>query len=48
VEYLKKPTSLEMVYFTLFDARALSEFEKVRAEMTAAGEFQGAPQAGRK
>jgi O-acetyl-ADP-ribose deacetylase (regulator of RNase III) len=47
-EHLKKPTSLENVYFALFDARALSEFEKVRAEMSAAGEFHDAPQAGHK
>src|SRR6202790_2955669 len=45
VEHLKKPTSLEMIYFSLFDAQALSEFEKVLAEMAAAGESQAAPQA---
>src|ERR1017187_6428667 len=33
VEHLKKPTSLEKICFVLFDAHALSEFEKVRAEM---------------
>jgi O-acetyl-ADP-ribose deacetylase (regulator of RNase III) len=48
VEHLKQPTSLEMVYFVLFDAQALSEFEKVRAEMAAAGELLGAPEAGPK
>ena len=48
VEHLKKPTPLEKVYFALFDARSLSEFEKVRAEMWAAGEFQDAPPAGHK
>jgi O-acetyl-ADP-ribose deacetylase len=48
VEHLKKPTTLEMIYFVLFDAQALSEFEKVLAEMAAAGELQGAPHAGRK
>ena len=48
VEFLKKPTSLEKVYFALFDARGLSEFEQVRAEMAAAGEFHDAPQAERK
>lgn len=42
-EHLAKPTSLEKVYFVLFDARALSEFEKVRAEMAAGG----GPEAGR-
>jgi O-acetyl-ADP-ribose deacetylase (regulator of RNase III) len=48
VEHLKKPTSLEIVHFALFDAQALSEFEKVLAEMAAAGELHDAPQAGRK
>jgi O-acetyl-ADP-ribose deacetylase len=43
VEHWKKPTSLEMIYFALFDAQALSEFEKVRTEMIASGEMQGAP-----
>jgi O-acetyl-ADP-ribose deacetylase (regulator of RNase III) len=33
VEHLKGSTSLEKVYFVLFDARALAAFEKVRAEM---------------
>jgi O-acetyl-ADP-ribose deacetylase len=46
-ENLKKPTSLEKVYFVLFDARALSEFEKVRTEMAAAGDFQEAHETGR-
>jgi O-acetyl-ADP-ribose deacetylase (regulator of RNase III) len=48
VEHLRKPTSLEKIYFALFDAQALSEFEKVRAEMAAAGESQGASGAGSK
>src|SRR5271169_416404 len=48
VEHLKKPTSLEKICFVLFDAPALSEFEKVLAEMAAAGELQGAPETGRK
>src|SRR5579863_9884743 len=42
VEHLKKPTSLEKIYFVLFDARALAEFEKARAEMGAGGELRGA------
>ncbi len=46
-EHLKNPTSLETIYFVLFDARALSEFEKVLAEMSSAGELQGAPEAER-
>jgi O-acetyl-ADP-ribose deacetylase (regulator of RNase III) len=48
VEHLKKPTSLEKINFVLFDAQALSEFEKVLAEMAAAGELEAAPEAGRK
>ncbi len=48
VEHLKQPTSLEMVYFALFDAQALSEFERVRSEIAAAGELQGSPETGRK
>jgi len=47
-EHLKKPTSLETIYFALFDATALSEFEKVRAEMDVDGELQRASQAGSK
>jgi O-acetyl-ADP-ribose deacetylase len=47
-EHWKKPTSLEKIYFVLFDAQALSEFEKARAEMDAAGEFQDAPETGKK
>jgi O-acetyl-ADP-ribose deacetylase len=41
-EHLKSPTSIEKIYFSLFDARALSEFEKVLAEMGAGGELHGA------
>ncbi len=33
VDFLKTPTSLEKVYFVLFDERALAAFEKVRAEI---------------
>ena len=46
-EYLKNPTSLEKVYFVLFDERALAEFEKVRAEMAERGELGGPPVAKR-
>ena len=46
-EHLKKPTSLEKVYFVLFDARALEAFEKVWAEMAARGELDDAPAAAR-
>jgi O-acetyl-ADP-ribose deacetylase (regulator of RNase III) len=48
VEHLKKNTPLEKIYFVLFDAQALSEFEKVRAEMDSGGELQGASGAGSK
>ena len=48
VEHLKKPTSLEKIYFALFDAQTLSEFEKVLAEIIAGGELQGASGAGSK
>ena len=48
VEHLKKPTSLEKIHFVLFDVQTLSEFEKVLAEMAAAGELEAAPEAGRK
>lgn len=41
-EHLKKPTTLKKIYFVLFDDRTLSEFENVRAEMAAAGEFDSA------
>jgi O-acetyl-ADP-ribose deacetylase len=47
-EHLKKPTSIEKIYFVLFDAQALSEFEKVRSELTAGGEFDAAPRAERR
>ena len=36
---LKGRTSLEKIYFVLFDARALAAFEKVLREMEARGEF---------
>jgi O-acetyl-ADP-ribose deacetylase len=48
VEHLKKPTSLEKIYFVLFDTQALSEFEKALAEIAAGGDPQFAPPAGRK
>lgn len=47
-EHLKKPTSLEIIYFILFDAQALAEFEKARSELAPGGESQGASQTGRK
>jgi O-acetyl-ADP-ribose deacetylase (regulator of RNase III) len=48
VEHLKKPTSLEKIYFVLFDAQALSEFEKALAELASGDESESASQAGRK
>ena len=48
LEHLQKTTSLEKVYFVLFDSSALSEFEKARTEMIAAGEKLPAPGAERK
>jgi O-acetyl-ADP-ribose deacetylase (regulator of RNase III) len=47
VAHLKTPTSLEKIYFVLFDSQALEAFEKVRAEMAARGELGGASAAGR-
>jgi O-acetyl-ADP-ribose deacetylase (regulator of RNase III) len=46
-EHMKKPTSVEKIYFVLFDARALSEFQKALKEI-AGGESQSASQAGHK
>jgi O-acetyl-ADP-ribose deacetylase (regulator of RNase III) len=47
-EYLKTPTSLEKVYFVLFDAAALEAFENVWAEVAARNELgEASPQAGR-
>lgn len=45
-EYLKKPSSLEKVYFVLFDDQSLSEFEKVWAEMAEGGELDDAAASG--
>jgi O-acetyl-ADP-ribose deacetylase (regulator of RNase III) len=47
-QHLKASTSLEKIYFVLFDDRVLSEFEKVRAELIASGEFNSASQVERK
>jgi O-acetyl-ADP-ribose deacetylase len=44
---LKKPTSIEKVYFVLFDDSALAVFQKVHAEMAARGEFGDATASGR-
>ena len=45
MEHLQKPTTLEKVYFVLFDERALSEFQKAWAEMSAAVELPGGREA---
>ena len=47
VEHLKGPTSLEKVYFVLFDKAALDTFEGVWNEMKAQGKLDAAGAAGR-
>jgi O-acetyl-ADP-ribose deacetylase (regulator of RNase III) len=42
-EHLKRPTSLETIYFVLFDAKALAAFEKVLRVMSERGDFDPAP-----
>jgi O-acetyl-ADP-ribose deacetylase (regulator of RNase III) len=39
VEHLKRPTSLETVYFVLFDTRALAAFEKELSALRERGEL---------
>src|ERR1700732_2882376 len=46
-EHLKIPTSVERVYFVLFDALALAAFEKIWTEMATRGELDAASAAGR-
>jgi O-acetyl-ADP-ribose deacetylase len=46
VEHLKTPTSLEKIYFVLFDAPALSAFEKARKEIGSGGEMTSGSKAG--
>jgi O-acetyl-ADP-ribose deacetylase (regulator of RNase III) len=46
VEHLKGPTSLERIYFVLFDLPALSDFEKAWAEIASAGDLQRGSRAG--
>jgi O-acetyl-ADP-ribose deacetylase (regulator of RNase III) len=41
-EHLKKPTSLETVYFVLFDAQTLAEFDRALAQMSDSGESDAA------
>ena len=45
-EHLKRPTSLEKIYFVLFDKNALSAFEKTLREMNERGDFEGGNQEG--
>jgi O-acetyl-ADP-ribose deacetylase (regulator of RNase III) len=45
-DHLKSPTTLEKVYFVLFDASALAAFEKVCVGMAAHGELGSASAAG--
>jgi O-acetyl-ADP-ribose deacetylase (regulator of RNase III) len=45
-EHLKGSTSVEKVYFVLFDARSLAAFQKVWAEMHVRDELGGAPAVG--
>jgi O-acetyl-ADP-ribose deacetylase len=40
-EHLKKPTTLEKIYFVLFDKPALTAFEKELREMKARGDLDG-------
>ena len=47
VDFLKTPTSLEKIYFVLFDERALAAFEKVRAKLAERGELDDARASGR-
>ena len=42
VEHLKKPTSLETIYFVLFDGKALATFEKELRAMSERGDLNDA------
>jgi O-acetyl-ADP-ribose deacetylase (regulator of RNase III) len=46
VEHFKRPTSLETVYFVLFDAKALAAFEKELRAKTERGELADSISAG--
>jgi O-acetyl-ADP-ribose deacetylase (regulator of RNase III) len=46
VEHLKAPTSLEKIYFVLFDAPALSAFEKAQEEIGSSGDLASGSKAG--
>ena len=45
VEHLKGPTTLEKIYFVLFDSEALAAFEKRLGELRQRGEFEGSASA---
>jgi len=45
VEHLKRPTTLETIYFALFDAKALAAFEKELRVITDRGDLSDAPAA---
>jgi O-acetyl-ADP-ribose deacetylase (regulator of RNase III) len=45
-EHLKRPTSLEKIYFVLFDKPALSAFEKTLREMKERGDLETAKRPG--
>jgi O-acetyl-ADP-ribose deacetylase (regulator of RNase III) len=46
VEHLKTPTTLEKVYFVLFDKTALKAFEKELREMKTRGDLDGESHSG--
>jgi O-acetyl-ADP-ribose deacetylase (regulator of RNase III) len=41
VTHLKGPTTIEKIYFVLYDAKALAVFERVMSEMKERGELAG-------
>jgi O-acetyl-ADP-ribose deacetylase (regulator of RNase III) len=45
-EHLKSPTSLEKIYFVLFDKTALSAFEKALREMNERGDLESGSHSG--
>ena len=45
-EHLKRTSSIEKVYFVLFDKTALSAFEKARREMDERGDFESGSRSG--
>ena len=47
LDHLKGPTSIEKIYFVLFDAEALAAFQRVWSEMSPRGEADGSAAAKR-